>query len=70
LKKAVEKMKINPAKTTVAIQSFGNAGLFTTRILSGMGYRITAVSDSRGEIVKNIKYQMSNKFQIEKFEHK
>ncbi|WP_380872146.1 glutamate dehydrogenase [Sphingomonas sp. DBB INV C78] len=34
----------------VAIQGFGNAGSHMARLLSGAGYRIVAVSDSRGAI--------------------
>ncbi|MFH5924747.1 Glu/Leu/Phe/Val family dehydrogenase [Roseomonas xinghualingensis] len=35
---------------TVAIQGFGNAGTHMARLLAGAGYRIVAVSDSRGGI--------------------
>lgn len=44
------KLGMNPAETTVAIQGFGNAGSHMARILSGMGFQIVAVSDSRGAI--------------------
>ncbi len=44
------KLNMNPAETTVAIQGFGNAGSHMARILSGMGFQIVAVSDSRGAI--------------------
>ncbi len=40
----------NPAKTTVAIQGFGNAGQAVARLLHEDGYRIVAVSDSKGGI--------------------
>ena len=39
-----------PAETTVAIQGFGNAGAHMARILAKDGYKIVAVSDSRGGI--------------------
>jgi len=41
----------DPHDTTVAIQGFGNAGSHMASILSAQGYRILAVSDSRGGIV-------------------
>lgn len=44
------KLKWNPGKTTVAIQGFGNAGQEIARLLHQDGYRIVAVSDSRGGI--------------------
>ena len=39
-----------PADTTVAIQGFGNAGGILAQLLYQAGYRIVAVSDSRGGI--------------------
>jgi len=36
---------------TVAIQGFGNAGSFMASLMASVGYRIVAVSDSRGAIV-------------------
>jgi glutamate dehydrogenase (NAD(P)+) len=43
------KMKgFEPEKTTVAIQGFGNAGSFMAKILQEWGYKIVAVSDSKG----------------------
>jgi glutamate dehydrogenase len=42
--------KIKPAKTTIAIQGFGNAGSFMAKILADWGYKIVAVSDSKGGI--------------------
>ncbi len=39
-----------PAETRVAIQGFGNAGYHVARLLAGAGYRIVAVSDSKGGI--------------------
>ena len=50
LEKAVKKLKLNSKKTTVAIQGFGNAGSFMAKILSALGYKIVAISDSRGGI--------------------
>jgi len=40
----------DPKKTTVAIQGFGNAGSLMAKILSEWGYKIIAVSDSKGGV--------------------
>lgn len=40
----------NPAEISVAIQGFGNAGQHAARLLHSDGYRVVAVSDSRGGI--------------------
>ena len=40
----------NPQEVTVAIQGFGNAGQHIASLLHADGYRIVAVSDSRGGI--------------------
>jgi len=53
LGKAVEKMKLDSKKITIAIQGFGNAGSFMAEILYALGYKIIAVSDSRGGIIKD-----------------
>jgi glutamate dehydrogenase (NADP+) len=39
-----------PAETTVAIQGFGNAGQAIAQLLHADGYRVVAVSDSRGGV--------------------
>lgn len=44
------KMNFVPEQTTVAVQGYGNAGSFMAKILSSMGYKIVAVSDSQGGI--------------------
>lgn len=40
----------DPASMTVAVQGFGNAGQHVARLLHADGYKIVAVSDSRGGI--------------------
>jgi glutamate dehydrogenase (NADP+) len=40
----------SPRETRVAIQGFGNAGYHVARLLQADGYRIVAVSDSKGGI--------------------
>ena len=39
-----------PAETTVAVQGFGNAGSVIARLLFEAGYKVVAVSDSRGGV--------------------
>ncbi len=41
---------LDPSRTRVALQGFGNAGYHVARLLQGAGYRIVAVSDSKGGI--------------------
>ncbi len=47
--------------TTVAIQGFGNAGSFFAEIAHEAGYKVIAVSDSRGAVVRD-----RGRFEIEK----
>lgn len=44
-------LRIVPQNTTVAVQGFGNAGFHIARLLREQGYRVVAVSDSRGAIL-------------------
>ena len=44
------KFKLTPAETTVAIQGFGNAGSTLAGFLADAGYKVVAVSDSKGGI--------------------
>ncbi|MCD4740243.1 Glu/Leu/Phe/Val dehydrogenase [archaeon] len=50
LEKAVKKMGLKPKKTCVAVQGFGNVGFNMARILHEHGYKVVAVSDSKGGI--------------------
>ncbi|MBT4153496.1 MAG: Glu/Leu/Phe/Val dehydrogenase [Candidatus Magasanikbacteria bacterium] len=43
-----KKLGLQPEETTVAVQGFGNAGSHMAKILSGLGYKIVAVTDSKG----------------------
>jgi glutamate dehydrogenase (NAD(P)+) len=47
---AMKELKLSPSGATVAIQGFGNAGLHAAELMSAAGYRIVAVSDSRGGV--------------------
>ncbi len=46
-----KKMKFVPKKTRVAIQGFGNVGMYAAEIFHRSGYIVVAVSDSKGGIV-------------------
>lgn len=47
---ALGRLGQNPRTTTVAVQGFGNAGAIIAELLAKAGYRVVAVSDSRGGI--------------------
>ena len=49
-KETVNLLKMNPKNTTVAVQGFGNAGYNIARLLNKDGYKIIALSDSKGGI--------------------
>ncbi len=40
----------SPERTTIAVQGFGNVGAMLAQLLSQVGYRVVAVSDSQGGI--------------------
>jgi len=42
--------RMEPKETTVAVQGFGNAGYHVARLLDREGFRIVAVSDSKGGV--------------------
>ncbi len=50
IQELAKRKKINPKKTRVAIQGFGNAGYHVATLLQKSGYKIVAVSDSKGGI--------------------
>jgi len=50
IQQLAKKKRMVPGDTTVAVQGFGNAGSHTARLLSKAGYRVIAVSDSKGGI--------------------
>jgi len=52
LKELAKKLKLNPKKTTVAVMGFGNVGYFFANLASEAGFKVVAVSDSKGGIVK------------------
>ena len=42
----------SPADTTVAVQGFGNAGAIVAELLFNAGYKVVAVSDSKGGVYR------------------
>jgi len=50
LQELAEEFDMNPKKTTVAVQGFGNVGMNIARILHEWGYKVVAVSDSKSGI--------------------
>ncbi len=51
LEEAMKKTKMNKTGSVIAIQGFGNVGENAARILHQTGYKITAVSDSKGGVM-------------------
>ena len=45
---AMEKMKMNPVKSTCAVQGFGNVGSHAARLLASRGLTVVAISDHTG----------------------
>ncbi|MEA5511042.1 Glu/Leu/Phe/Val dehydrogenase [Crocosphaera sp. UHCC 0190] len=50
LQSILPKFDLIPEKTTVAVQGFGKAGAVIAELLAKVGYKIVAVSDSKGGI--------------------
>lgn len=50
LERFLKKKKINPETLTVAIQGFGNVGSYLAKYLHKAGFKVVALSDSRGGI--------------------
>lgn len=46
----VKRRNLDPGDMTVAIQGFGNGGYHVARLLQDAGYRVVAISDSKGGI--------------------
>jgi glutamate dehydrogenase len=47
---AAKKLSINPLEATAVIQGYGNAGSISAKLLHEQGYKIIAVSDSKGGV--------------------
>ncbi|MCU0450751.1 MAG: Glu/Leu/Phe/Val dehydrogenase [Bernardetiaceae bacterium] len=72
---AMEKMKINPAKATCAVQGFGNVGSNTAILLEDRGLKICGISDHTGaywnadgiDLEKAVAYKNANKGVLQGF---
>lgn len=72
---ALEKMKINPYGSTIAVQGFGNVGSYAANLLVERGAKIVAISDITGayynpegiDILDAIEYKKDNKGTLEGF---
>ncbi len=53
LERLREAFGFDPSDTTIAVQGFGNVGYHFARLAHEAGYRVVAVSDSRGGIVSD-----------------
>lgn len=70
---AMQKMRMNPAKTTAAVQGFGNVGSNTARLLEERGIKVKCISDISGaywndngiDIREAIMYRDSNNGTLE-----
>jgi glutamate dehydrogenase/leucine dehydrogenase len=65
IREAVKHLKMKTKDTSVAVQGFGSVGWNAARILHEQGYRIVAVSDSKGGI-----YNPKGINPVKVFEHK
>jgi glutamate dehydrogenase (NADP+) len=55
LKALLEKLgreNFSPSTLTIAVQGFGNVGYYFAKIASEVGFKVVAVSDSKGAIIK------------------
>lgn len=52
LKELAKKLKLKPKETTIAIMGFGNVGFYFARFAAELGFKVVAVSDSKGGIIK------------------
>lgn len=72
---ALEKLKINPYKATVAVQGFGNVGSHAALLMEERGCKVVAVSDVSGayynengiDIKEAVNYRDANKGSLEGF---
>lgn len=61
MEELAKKLKIQPRKTTVVIQGFGNVGYHMANLMHAAGYRIIGLSDSKGGIVDLRRHGMDPK---------
>lgn len=59
-----EHVGLEREKTTVALQGFGNAGYHIARLMQQAGYRIVAVSDSKGAIYAEKGFDIESVYKV------
>ncbi len=64
IKELEKRRNWNPADITVAVQGFGNGGQNAVKLLHADGYKIVAVSDSKGGIYKPEGFDVPSLIQI------
>ena len=52
LKELAKKLNLDPKNTTLAVMGFGNVGYYFADLASKAGFKVVAVSDSKGGIIK------------------
>jgi len=58
LEELVQRLGLKPKNQTIAVQGFGNVGQYFAQFAADNGFKVVAVSDSKGAITeKNHKYQ-------------
>lgn len=73
---ALEKLKINPYNSTVAVQGFGNVGSHAAQLLVDRGTKVVAISDISGayyrkegiDIEKACEFRLENRGTLENFD--
>lgn len=63
IQELAKRRDLDPEKTTVAIQGFGNGGYHVGRLLQDAGYRIVAISDSKGGIYSGDGFDVASIFE-------
>lgn len=53
LKELSKKLSLDPKATTVTVMGFGNVGYYFAKFASEYGFRVVAVSDSKGGVTKS-----------------
>ena len=69
IKELEKRDNLDPQQTTVAMQGFGNGGYHVARLLANDGYKVVAVSDSKGAIFRQEGLNVDSVYQ-QKQEHK
>lgn len=54
LEELAKKLKLDSKKTTIAVMGFGNVGYYFAQLASNSGFKVIAVSDSKGGIIKKL----------------